>query len=99
MDWFMSHYLPDASAKLDPRASPLLAGDLRGVAPAFVTTGGFDPLHDEGLAYAERLHDAGALLGYACLGDAFHGFLSLSGVLAAAGRALADAAAVLRTSL
>ena len=49
---------PDGN-RHDPRASPLLAEDLSAVAPALVVTAGFDPLRDEGEAYAARLRAAG----------------------------------------
>jgi acetyl esterase len=58
-DWFMDHYLVNAGQKLEPLVSPLLAPDLRGVAPAQVITAEFDALRDEGEAYAERLREAG----------------------------------------
>jgi acetyl esterase len=61
MRWFTDHYVPDPSERLDVRASPLLADDLEGVAPACVVVVGFDPLRDEGRAYAERLDRVGAL--------------------------------------
>lgn len=59
MEWFWHHYLPDGDSGQDWRASPLLADDLRGVAPAWVMTAEFDPLRDEGIAYAEKLRAAG----------------------------------------
>ncbi len=59
IEWFWNHYLPNADAGRDWRASPLLASDLSGVAPAWVMTAEFDPLRDEGIAYAQRLREAG----------------------------------------
>jgi acetyl esterase len=59
MDWFEEQFLGPDGDRRDPRASPLLAEDLAGVAPALVVTAGFDPLRDEGEAYATRLREAG----------------------------------------
>lgn len=59
MDWYKDHYLTDPSQALDPRVSPLLADDLTGLPPAYVAIAGFDPLRDEGIAYARRLKQAG----------------------------------------
>ena len=57
--WFRERYLPDLKLESDPRASPLFASDLSGLPPALVVTAGFDPLRDEGRAYADRLRQAG----------------------------------------
>lgn len=54
IDWFVSHYVPDGTDLTDPRLSPMCAGDLSGLPPAVVLTG-FDPLRDEGDAYANHL--------------------------------------------
>ena len=80
MHWFRDHYLPEATSLEDPMASPLLADDVSGVAPAWVWTAGFDPLRDEGRAYAERLDAAGVATQYRCYDDQVHGFFGM-GVL------------------
>ena len=76
MKWFMDHYLGDADPK-DPLVSPLYADDLSGVAPATVITAEFDPLRDEGAAYAERLAEAGVDCDYRCYDGMIHGFFGM----------------------
>lgn len=80
MEWFRAQYLPDPDDWDSPLASPLLADDLGGAAPAVVVTAGFDPLRDEGRAYAERLQDVGVPVTYRCYDDLVHGFFGM-GVL------------------
>jgi len=77
MDWFLDHYLPRPEMVEDPRASPMLADDLTGVAPAWVWTAGFDPLRDEGRAYAERLRKAEVTTFERCYDDQVHAFFSM----------------------
>ncbi len=96
MVWFTDRYLRDERDKRDPRASPLFAEDLRGQPPAFVATAGFDPLRDEGEAYAERLREAGVPVTYRCYKSLFHGFFSASGGIEAARPGLVEASAALR---
>ncbi|MGB7052775.1 MAG: alpha/beta hydrolase, partial [Acidimicrobiales bacterium] len=77
MDWFRSCYLPDRSDWTSPEASPLLADDHRGLPPALVVTAGFDPLRDEGTAYADALRNGGVPVTYRCYDDQVHGFISM----------------------
>jgi acetyl esterase len=80
MEWFSNHYLADAKQGEDWRVSPLRANSLAGLGPAVVCTAWFDPLRDEGKAYADALaaagvttryhHGAGLIHGYFGLGDA-----------------------------
>ncbi|MCO5171120.1 MAG: alpha/beta hydrolase [Planctomycetes bacterium] len=97
--WFRGHYLRGADDARDPRASPLLAPDLRGVAPALVVSAGFDPLRDEASAYAARLRAAGVRVVERCERDLLHGFLSMAGPIRAARRAALALAADMRAAL
>jgi acetyl esterase len=72
-----ARYLPDPATWDDPRASPLLAGDLSGAPPALVVTAGFDPLRDDGELYATALARAGVEVDYRCYDDQIHGFLGM----------------------
>jgi len=69
----------DPEVRRDPRLSPLLHPDLRGLCPTVVITAGFDPLRDEGAAYAEALEKAGNQVTLRCERDLIHGFFNMSG--------------------
>jgi len=86
--WCRGNYLRDDSDIGDWRASPLLAPDHRGLAPAYIITAGFDPLLDEGAAYADKLTAAGVPVTYECFEGMVHGFITMSGALAAGNHAL-----------
>ncbi len=96
IQWFVSNYLRGAEDVADWRASPLRASDLAGVAPAYVITAGFDPLLDEGKAFADRLHEAGVPVTYECFEGMIHGFVTMGGVIAAAHHAIYRAATGLK---
>jgi acetyl esterase len=84
---FIARYVPDPRERADPRVSPLLCADLRGASRALVISAEFDPLVDENEAYANRLADAGVPTRYICFPGMIHPFLTLSGVIDAAGTA------------
>ena len=95
IDFFSRCYLPDRKALADWRASPLLAPSLARLPPAFVLTAGYDPLLDEGRAYAERLSREGVVVQYREYPDMVHGFLLFGGVLDTANAAVAECCAAL----
>jgi acetyl esterase len=95
---FLGFYVPDQAMRRDPRASPLLARDLRGLAPAHIQTAGFDPLQDEGAAYARALTAAGVRVEHRHYPGLVHGYMQLAGYVGAARAALEEAAAALRTA-
>ena len=99
MEWFRGHYLNDPAEIDDPRASPLRAPDLSGVAPALIFTNGIDPLRDEGHAYADRLAAAGVKTIHREFDSLIHGFIGLRGAIQAAARAMDDMVAGLRHEL
>jgi acetyl esterase len=95
MDWFWKAYVPEGVELSDLRLSPLLAKDFAGLPPAFVLTAGYDPLRDEGRAYADRLIDAGIKTTYVNYPGTIHGFFSLTRFLQQGLKANDEAAAVL----
>ncbi|QGW84492.1 alpha/beta hydrolase [Variovorax paradoxus] len=99
MTYFHDHYIDDARHDLDWRASPLLHADLSGLPPALVLTAGYDPLRDEGMAYAEALTAAGNRAAYVCFERQIHGFITMGKVLDEAGTAIALCTAELRRAL
>ncbi len=77
LHWYREQYTPRAEQWKDPYVSPLAASDLRDLPAAWVWTAGFDPLRDEGAAYARRLQEAGNEVRYRCYDDQIHGFVSM----------------------
>ena len=91
MRWFRDHYLRGEADRFDWRAAPLRAADLSGVAPALVLTAQCDVLHDEGEAYAQRLHAAGVDVEYRDCEGMIHGFFAMAPMIDGAVRAQAQA--------
>ena len=87
--YFHDHYIDDRRHDLDWRASPLLAENLAGLPPAFVLTAGYDPLRDEGLAYSQRLSEAGNRVTHVCFERQIHGFITMGRVIDEANAAVA----------
>jgi cation diffusion facilitator CzcD-associated flavoprotein CzcO/acetyl esterase/lipase len=80
MDWFWGHYA-DGKQRKDPKASPLLASSLAGLPPTTIITAQFDPLRDEGDAYADALAKAGVKVHHIRAGGHTHTSISMAGVV------------------
>lgn len=96
LDWFAGHYMGPDDSPADPRLSPLRAKDLSGLAPAIVVTAGFDPLLDQGEAYARRLKEAGVPTVYRCYDGLAHAFTAFTGAVPCADVACREVAGLVR---
>jgi acetyl esterase len=99
IEWFFDHYFEAGAETSDIKASPLLAEKFTGLPPAYIMVAGFDPLHDEGVAYAEKLRDAGISVTLDDYPDMVHDFIYLQAVLPQAAEALGTAAKALKAAL
>ena len=95
IEYFIGHYLRDKNDYVDPRAAPLLAENFKRLAPAFVLTAGYDPLADEGIAYARKLENNDVPVTLVHMSDQMHGFLTMGRVIRAADLALEMAGSAL----
>lgn len=98
MDLGEENYLLGDEDRSDSRLSPL-RHDPAGVAPAYVVTAGFDPLQDEGRAYADKMKAAGVAVEYVCEDGLIHTFANMVGYGSTAPRAMRRAAAALQRGL
>ncbi|MWG33619.1 alpha/beta hydrolase [Halomarina oriensis] len=99
MGWFWTQYLRSSVDGANPYASPLRARELSGLPPACVVTAGYDPLRDEGVAYAERLAEAGIGVAHEHYPSMCHGFLSLTDEVDVADEAMDTVATRVREHL
>ncbi len=99
MEWFWAHYMGESDGTTDWRASPLNAGSLINLPPAYVITAGYDVLRDEGLDFADKLEAAGVLVTRKHYPGQIHGFITMGKIIREANAAVADAAAALRVAL
>jgi acetyl esterase/lipase len=95
MKWFWDHYA-DPATRNDPRASPLRASDLSRLPPAFVVTCEFDPLRDEGIAYAQALTAAGVPARHMTARGHTHTSFTMVDVVVSGAAVRAEAAGALR---
>lgn len=100
MAWFWHHYLSDPAVEgRDPRASPMRAESLAGLPPAHVVTAEYDPLRDDGEAYAARLREAGVPVTHQRYDGQIHNFFAMGHVLERGAAACDELCAVLRRAL
>jgi acetyl esterase len=99
MDFFEEHYLPPGSDRSDPRVSILRAADLSGLPPAYLAIAGFDPLRDEGVAFAKRLEEAGVPVSLRLHTGLVHTFVNLTATCPSARQAMLEAVGALRMGL
>ena len=97
IDWFEAAYI-GRSDRADPRLSVLKAGDFAGVAPAVMVTAGFDPLRDEGEAYAAALRAAGVPVMHRRFPGLVHGFFNALGASPASREAVIEVAGAIRAA-
>ena len=99
MQWFWDQYVPDLAQRREPYAAPLAAPSLAGLPPALIQTAEYDPLRDEGEAFAAALERAGIAVKSTRYDGLIHGFFGMQDAVAATRPALAEAVGALREHL
>ena len=98
MEWYWEHYLESSDDASNPYAAPLQAKSLAGQPPALVITAEYDPLRDEGEAYAKRLSEAGVATTATRYDGVIHGFFSMRDAVDKAQQAVDESSAALRNA-
>jgi acetyl esterase len=98
LQWVMANYIPEGTDLRDPRLSPL-HGDVTDLPPAYIASAGFDPLRDEGEAYADKLRSGGVLVTLSRQSDLPHAYLNFVGLGGRFAEAGGEAAEALRLGL
>ncbi|MEL6692263.1 MAG: alpha/beta hydrolase [Pseudomonadota bacterium] len=96
MQWFMQQYLPEDFDRTNVLLSPAQETRLEGLPPAIIATAGFDPLVDDGAAYAKKLEAAGVDVTFKCYDSLAHGFTAFTGIAPAAREACLEIAGMVR---
>jgi acetyl esterase len=99
MVYFWDHYVPHLPDRSHPDASPLRESNLAGLPPAVLFTAEYDPLRDEGEAYAVRLLEAGVSVQFCRFLGQIHGFFAMVNVLPASDRAIDQVARAIDAQL
>lgn len=96
MQWFMKQYLPETFDRSNVLLSPAQETRLEGLPATIIVTAGFDPLVDDGAAYAEKLRAAGVDVTFKCYDSLSHGFTAFTDIVPAARKACLDVAGMVR---
>jgi acetyl esterase len=99
IEWLECQYLPGDTDREDPRVALLRASDLSDLPPAYIATAGFDPLRDEGEAYAAALREAGVAVSLRRHPGLIHGFANMTAISRTAGAAMLELAGAVRSGL
>jgi acetyl esterase len=99
MRWFWNHYCPDPADRVSPAASPLRARDLTGLPPALIVTAEFDPLRDEGEAYAAAIRAAGGTAEALRFDGLVHDFFATAQIFASSRTAFEEVCGKLKSAL
>lgn len=99
MQWFWAHYVGDAADDSSPEFRPLRARDHSGLPPAIVVTAEYDPLRDDGFAYAEALRTAGVRVIHHHYDDVVHAFFGFVNMLSRGNEAVAQVGADIRAAV
>lgn len=97
--WYIAQYLHQADDALNPLASPLLSTDVSNLCPAIIFVAGFDPLREEGIAYADKLKNAGNSVKLCCIEGAVHPMVNIAGKIPIAQSSFAQAVKLIKQQL